>query len=481
MPDASTTHEGAALAPPAPAPGARASVLRRALHVSGWPIAAKLSVLLLASSLGPMGITAALDIHQGRADAEHAEMASLERLAESTAGRVEQLLEDKRRVVRRLAAEAEVQTFLSEGDATPAEVRASAQQSLETVVREGDGVDHAFLLDPRGLCVMSTRAEERKKDFSPREYFQKATSDGEFISELLTGATSRLPGIYFSRAVHDQGGALVGVAVVKVSGDCIDCTVGPMVGDARGAFVVDGFGVVISHSDTRLLYHSLARLTPEELRLPAFDHRFTSVGVDDIQPLHLDDLWRRMEGAKVPEHARFLAPFGGDLQIAGIAPVPVRHWAVCVYRAQADMEGPLNEVSRQSLANALLVGTAMTLLALVLARTIVRPVRRLIDAAVAMRRGAYDEAFVDEGSEDEMGALAAAFNTLAQGLAQREREHEISAAWCRRRCASTCSRAASASAARRAGPWCSSRTSAASPRSPRRWTRRPSWPCSTST
>jgi adenylate cyclase len=427
MPSASTSPDGAApaLSPPAKEGARASSLLRRILHVSGWPIAAKLSVLLLASSLAPMGLTAALDIHQARGDAEQAEMASLERLAQSTAGRVEQLLEDDRRVVGRLAAEAEVRKFLTHGDATADDVRESARESLKTVVSEDDGIVTAFLLDAHGICVMSTRDLELKKDFSARQYFKEAGSPGGYISELLTGATSHQPGIYFSRAVQNQAGAVLGVAVLKVSGDRIDRTVASVDRSAGGAFVVDDFGVIISHSDPRLLYKSLAPLSAEDLRDPAFDQRFTSVGVDHIQSLDLGHLAQRMRDAKVPQHTSFLAPLGGDREIAGIAPVPARSWAVCVYRPESAMDEQFDQVSRRSLANALLVGTAMTLLALVLARTIVRPVRRLIDAAVAMRRGAYHEAFVHEGSEDEMGDLAAAFNTLAQGLAQREREHEI--------------------------------------------------------
>ena len=55
----------------------------------GRDVAAMVSLLLLGVSLGPMGVTAALDVRQGRRNAERAEIEHLEMLAESTAGRLE--------------------------------------------------------------------------------------------------------------------------------------------------------------------------------------------------------------------------------------------------------------------------------------------------------------------------------------------------------------------------------------------------------
>ncbi len=67
----------------------------------------------------------------------------------------------------------------------------------------------------------------------------------------------------------------------------------------------------------------------------------------------------------------------------------------------------------------------MTLLAVLLARTIVRPLRRLTAAAQAVRGGDFAGAEVDVGTEDEIGALGEAFQQMARGLASRERELEI--------------------------------------------------------
>lgn len=56
----------------------------RLLHPSAWPIAAKLSPVLLAVSLVPMVVTATLDVWQAREAAVGAERENLKMLAEST-------------------------------------------------------------------------------------------------------------------------------------------------------------------------------------------------------------------------------------------------------------------------------------------------------------------------------------------------------------------------------------------------------------
>src|SRR4051812_46779217 len=89
-----------------------ASPLRRALRPAAWPIAVKLSAVLLLTSLVPMAVTAALDVQLARARAESAELTSLEMLAQSSAGRLGQLVDDTRRVVAQVAGDAEVTAYL---------------------------------------------------------------------------------------------------------------------------------------------------------------------------------------------------------------------------------------------------------------------------------------------------------------------------------------------------------------------------------
>jgi nitrogen fixation/metabolism regulation signal transduction histidine kinase len=56
------------------------------------------------------------------------------------------------------------------------------------------------------------------------------------------------------------------------------------------------------------------------------------------------------------------------------------------------------------------------------ARSIVRPIARLTDAANALKEGDYDRANIKVTSNDEIGRLARTFNVMIDVLRQRERE-----------------------------------------------------------
>src|SRR5262249_49597176 len=145
----------------------------RALRLSSWPIAVKLSLVLLAVSLAPMGVTAALDVRQARAAAERAEVESLEMVARSSAGRLGQLLDDTRRLIAQVAGDAEVIAYLTAGPGVEGLLQATVQKTLGNVTASSDDIASAFLLDARGTCVITTRREELGLDLSRREYYRE--------------------------------------------------------------------------------------------------------------------------------------------------------------------------------------------------------------------------------------------------------------------------------------------------------------------
>ena len=189
--------------------------------------------------------------------------------------------------------------------------RDSAAQTLANVTRASGDVASAFLLDARGRCVLTTRSEELGVDFKARAYYQEAIKGEGYVSEILAGATTRRPGVYFSQAVRHPARGVVGVAVAKLSGEVISAMVEATHPSGGGAFLVDSYGVVVAHTEPALLYKSLAPLSPEVLALPVFDKRFTAVGVDRIESLSLDALSSAMVGAARAGSTDSVAPGEG--------------------------------------------------------------------------------------------------------------------------------------------------------------------------
>ena len=330
------------------------------------------------------------------------------------------------RVVGAIGADAEVVSFLGADPAGRAAIRASVQQSVDTVVRENDDIGAAFLLDPKGDNVLAAHPEETGQDLSNRDYFREAVKNSRYISEILVGRTSAEAGIYLSRSVKNEAGQTVGVAVLKLKGNVVDRMIAAArYRDRGGAFLIDSFGVIVSHPNHDLLYRSLAPLTPEVQNLPSMKQRFSAVGIQKVESLGLNELATKMVGTHVRGSSSYVLRTDRERQIVGFAPLRTKTWTVGVFEPESTFMGALAYASRRTVVNVLVVGAVVTMLALILARSIVRPIRGLIQAAEAIRAGSDAKEWVHVGSEDEIGALESAFSTMAAGLRERERELEI--------------------------------------------------------
>jgi adenylate cyclase len=391
---------------------------------STWPLAAKLWLALLVASVAPMSIVAIYNLHQSLATVEETTYQNLELLARGTADRIDQLLGDTHQSVAQVAGDDEVAAYLSGAPETRERLGGTVRQTLNNVVRSNSDIASVMLLDRTGVCITSTNLENLGQSYAFRDYFQGAVAGGSFTSELLTGSTSRHAGIYFTHEVKDAKGELAGVAVLKLTHEALDAITDSMHAEGtREALVVDSFGVVISSSDKTALYGSLVPLSPEVEALPAFRQRFTSIGLEHIKSLDLEGLNRAVSAASKEARASYVT--GTSRRIAGISKMNSRKWAVIVEEPASTFEEPMALLARKERLSLALVGLFVTVLALLLARNIVRPVNRLTAAAKAVAQGHFDAAKVEVTTKDELGALAEAFNTMAKGLHERERERDM--------------------------------------------------------
>ena len=393
---------------------------------SAWPIAVKLSIALLAASLLPLALVTAWALHRALQNAEQAEFRHLELIAQSTANRIDQLVDDVQSTVNVVAREVEIVSLLSAPpDQRPA-FKESAQRTMENVVASDPDVYSVFLMDRSGQCIASTSPDNLGKDFSFREYFQDAIKGRPHTSELLTGTTSSRPGIYFSRPVRDNSGTITGVAVVKLKGETIASMIDELhSAPGRHGLMIDQYGVVVVSSNRDLQYHSLSPLPDDVQHSPAFAQRFSSVGVKQISSVGWDGLARDAVGASRPGHVSYADPGARATDFAGYAPVRARGWVLAVAEPDSEFKAPLHLIVRNTLLSAAGFAAVIAVFALLLARGITRPILRLTSAAHTLQEGQYDRARVEVRGHDEIALLGRAFNVMADGLAERERERDI--------------------------------------------------------
>jgi signal transduction histidine kinase len=103
----------------------------------------------------------------------------------------------------------------------------------------------------------------------------------------------------------------------------------------------------------------------------------------------------------------------GTRVLSAWATVPPTGWKVFVEQPESAAFAPLSaKIWRTALLIAAFVAAAIAL-SILLARRLVRPIKRLQVAAEAIGAGAYDER-IELHRKDELGALAAAFNAMAE-------------------------------------------------------------------
>ena len=105
--------------------------------------------------------------------------------------------------------------------------------------------------------------------------------------------------------------------------------------------------------------------------------------------------------------------FNGRKVLSAWATVPTTGWKVFVEQPESAAFAPLSgKIWKTALLIAAFVALAVAL-SILLARRLVRPIKRLQVAAEAIGAGAYDER-IELDRRDELGALATAFNVMAE-------------------------------------------------------------------
>ena len=146
-----------------------------------------------------------------------------------------------------------------------------------------------------------------------------------------------------------------------------------------------------------------------------------SWGATEVKPPVLADA---IMHARDQGHVSYRSTVSHRDEIAGYAPIPGNDWVVGVSESREYFAAPIDRLFRKVVVSVLAAGAIFVALAVIFARSIVRPIERLTGAAEQLKIGNYDGAHVEVKSGDEIGQLARTFNVMIDVLRQRERERE---------------------------------------------------------
>ncbi|MGZ5078544.1 MAG: protein kinase domain-containing protein [Usitatibacter sp.] len=386
---------------------------------SSWPIAVKMTLAMVGTALAPMMIVAYYNLDRTQVHVAGVELRNLEQLAQSTAGRISQLLGDSRNLADYVGTDEDFVAYLSK---PTREGTAAMLAKLNGLVKANPDIQFTMVMDTAGNAIVATDPNVMGKNFKFREYFKQAMEGRPNMTGIIVGAVAGAAGVFYARPVFDPGGKVIGAVVLRIKADPIAAILGgAKVGDDRTPFLIDNYGVIVWHPDEKLMFKSLVPLDKEAQDEIAADQRFRRPRIESVNQPKLAAV---MKGAKQRGNVSYYSSVSRREEIAGYAPVPGHDWVVGVSESRAYFSAPLERLFQNVLYSVALVGAIFLLLALLFARSIVRPIVQLTAAAHSLKSGDYDKANIAVRSGDEIGQLARTFNVMIDVLRQRERERE---------------------------------------------------------
>jgi C4-dicarboxylate-specific signal transduction histidine kinase len=181
-------------------------------------MAVKMTLAMMLAALLPMVATAYYNLERSMAAVTASELRNLERLAQSTAGRIGQLIDDSAHLANYLAADEDFIAYLrAPKEARTTEVRAK----LAALVRTNPDVHLMILMDAGGLALESSEPGVAGHNFAFRDYFKEAQKGHAYKTGIVVGSTEGKPGMYYANPVFDEAHRVIGVVVMRLKGSSV--------------------------------------------------------------------------------------------------------------------------------------------------------------------------------------------------------------------------------------------------------------------
>ena len=257
-----------------------------------------------------------------------------------------------------------------------------------------------FFLDRRGNMVLSYPHSEREgiSMLGMPHVARTITELKPVISDVCTVPATGRKVIFSLVPLKNKDGEVVGVAGGEIDPTNYVLTqIIATIPTAASTYIelIDSHGVIIASNDPR--------------RILTCNERYTFLG----------GLMAEKKGTVVSCHrCKDSAPDEKrERDMLAFAPLTVAPWGIIVRDPQDAVFSPSTSLRKGFLALTLIAVATTTMLAIGLSRSIVRPVRSLIDATERIAGGNLDDP-VEASSRDEIGTLGRSFDDMRAKLAR---------------------------------------------------------------
>lgn len=396
------------------------------LHPRFWQ---KVLAALLIVGVVPIAIVSAVSIQNTRRDLTTLGITNIQQRSTSTASAIDAYLQSRLGDIVLVGKLPDIVRFGQNlGDLA---ARTSARQALAAAAARSPEYESIAVVDPNGTIVAASVQSDEGTSVKFREYFTTALKGTPYISDPSYSVITNKPALFFSAPVTD-GRVVLAVVRTRVNlaavWDIVESDQGA-VGEGAHGFLVDDYGIRLAVSETKghrdraesLIYKPIAPIDADTVTKLVADKRFGQKTPDQLVVDPLPTLKTAMDGLPKgkPASAQFAYGSGLGEQRGVVTRLAAKPWAyvlavpLTTYTKAAD-DATFNALS------VVAIGLLLSfVIGVVLTRSLVGPLRRLVGEATAVSTGDVDlrvAQFDTRRGDDITREVASAFDRMLNAL-----------------------------------------------------------------
>jgi GAF domain-containing protein/HAMP domain-containing protein len=304
------------------------------------------------------------------------------------------------------------------GEPDTASISGNALATLQALGRKDQVFIKSYaLLDRRGVNRMDTDTEGVGASEASYDYFSQPLATGVPYASPVYVSPDGKTYMIFSSPVRNAAGEMVGVLRVRYDAAILQQVVAQqngLAGETSFGILLDENNIILADgaSPARIM-KTLSLLAPDRLATLQAQGRLP-VGTPEELSIGLPDLEQNLNSGKSNFYFN-LYGIPNDDEAAAVTTVGARSWRVVFIQDDEVFLAPIERQTRSTILLAASIIMVAALGAFGLSRLLMVPVQNLTKASEQIAEGNLTvQASVE--TKDEIGALAAAFNTMTARL-----------------------------------------------------------------
>ncbi len=390
----------------------------------------KVLVALLVVGVVPIAIVSAVSITRTRDQLTSLGLTNIEQRSTSTANTIDAYLQSRLGDIVLVGRLPDIVAYGQ--NLNEAQAKAAARSALAAAAARAPEYESVAVVDKNGTIVAASLQTDEGTSVKFREYFIAAMAGTSYVSDPSYSVITNRPALFFSAPVRDSTGMVQAVVRTRVNlaaiWDIVEGDAGS-VGEGAHGFLLDDYGIRLAVSETKghrdqaesLIYKPIAPIDADTAKKLAADKRFGQKTADQlvVEPLltlkaALDALPR---GASAS--AQFAYGVASAEQRGVVTRLQTKPWA---YVLAVPLAAYTRAADDATLNAAAMVGLGLllsALMALVLTRSLVGPLRGLLRRATQVSTGdvALSDAYFDtQTGDDVIREVAGAFDRMLTAM-----------------------------------------------------------------